>query len=157
MERSLLIISCSKCKIKTSGVIPAYKRYHGSKTGGIYPKLHKAIKDGYFPKNLDILIISAKYGLLRWDEPIEWYNQKMDEKRVNELRPGIQKKLKVFLNGKYYDQIFNCLWDLYNKTLEGFDLKRYCGEEIEVERNWLKKMSQMTEWIKELSDKEKGR
>ena len=35
--------------------------------GPFYPVLHKTIRDNRLPKNLDILMVSAKYGLLKSD------------------------------------------------------------------------------------------
>ena len=60
MRKYLLIISCSDRKIQTLGCLPAFELYDGS----FYRILRKAIREGYFPNNLDILIISPKYGLL---------------------------------------------------------------------------------------------
>lgn len=111
MKKYLLIISCSDKKAKTPGAIPACERY----TGPPCWVLRRAKQEKYLPNSLDILIVSAKYGLLEWNEKIEDYNQKMDDKRADELRPIIQEKLKVFFNGKYYDQLFNGLWDVYNE------------------------------------------
>ena len=136
MKRSLLIISCSRAKDKTLGLLPAVMRYKGP----LYPTLHKAIREKRFPESLDILIVSAKYGVLTSDEPIEDYDQKIDTKRARELRPSVQKKLETFLDRKDYDQLFNGLWQVYNKTLEGFDLEKHFTHVIPVENNRGKKM-----------------
>lgn len=152
MKKSLLIISCSGKKDKALGKLPALMRYKGP----FYPTLHKAIRENRLPKYLDILIISAKYGLLKSDDPIECYDQKMDATRANELRPHIQADLKAFLNGKDYDQLFNGLWQVYNKTLEGFDLEKYCEHVIPVETNRGKRMRQLKQWIIALFEKEQA-
>ena len=60
VKRSLLIISCTGAKNKAPGFLPAVMRYKGP----LYPTLHKAIREKRFPESLDILIVSAKYGLL---------------------------------------------------------------------------------------------
>lgn len=150
MKKCLLIISCSGLKDKTPGFIPAIMRYKGPP----YPILHKAMRDGYLPKNLDILIISAKYGLLRSDEPILDYDQEMETGRAVKLRSSIQKKLVSFLEGKDYDQLFNGLWKAYNETLEGFDLERHFGHVIPVETNRGKKIGQLKAWIIDLFESE---
>lgn len=152
MKKSLLIISCSGSKDKTPGLMPAIIRYKGSP----YPILHKAIRDNYFPNNLDILIISAKYGLLRSGELIPDYDQEMEPGRAVELRPSIQEKLASFLEGKDYEKLFNGLWKAYNETLEGFDLERHFGYVIPVETNRGKKIAQLKVWIIELFEKEQG-
>lgn len=146
MKRSLLIISCSGAKDKTPRLLSAVMRYKGP----LYPTLHKAIRENRFPKNLDILIVSAKYGLLKSDEPIEDYDQKINSKRARELRPSVQKKLEAFLNGKDYDQLFNGLWTNYQAVLKGFDLERHFENVIPVETNRGKKMAQLKAWIIEL-------
>ena len=152
MKKSLLIISCSGAKDKAPAKLPALMRYKGP----FYPTLHKVIRENRLPKYLDILIISAKYGLLKSEDLIEDYDQKMDVTRANELRPQIQADLKAFLNGKDYDQLFNGLWKVYNKTLEGFDLEKYCECLIPVETNRGKKMQQLKQWIIALFEKEQG-
>ena len=150
MKKSLLIISCSGAKDKTPRELPALLRYKGP----FYPTLHKAIRENRLPENLDILIVSAKYGLLRSDEPIPDYDQKMTPERADELRTPIQEKLKSFLDGKDYDQLFNGLWMVYNQTLEGFDLERHFKTVIPVQSNRGKRMQQLKEWITELYRKE---
>ena len=150
MKRSLLIISCSGAKDETPGLLPAVMRYKGP----FYPTLHKAMGENRFPKSLDILIISAKYGLLTSEEPIEDYDQKIDPKRARELRPDVQKKLEAFLDAKDYDQLFNGLWSDYQAVLEGFDLERHFDTVIPVETNRGKKMSQLKAWIIELFESE---
>ena len=152
MKNSLLIISCSGKKDKTPEKLPALMRYKGP----FYPTLHKAIRENRLPKYLDILIISAKYGLLKSEDLIEDYDQKMDVPRANELRPHIQADLKAFLNGKDYDQLFNGLWQVYNKTLEGFDLEKYCEHVIPMETNRGKRMRQLKQWIIVLFEKEQA-
>jgi len=152
MKKSLLIISCSGAKDKTLGKLPALMRYKGP----FYPTLHKAIRENRLPKNLDILIISAKYGLLKSEHLIEDYDQKMDVPRANELGPHIQADLKAFLSGKDYDQLFNGLWQVYNKTLEGFDLEKHFTHVIPVENNRGKKMRQLKAWIVDLFEKEQS-
>ena len=150
MKKSLLIISCSLKKDKAPGKLPALWRYKGP----FYLTLHKIIRENQWPKYLDVLIISAKYGLLKSDDLIEDYDRKMDGPRANELRPQVQADLNAFLNGKHYDQLFNGLWKVYDKTLEGFDLEKYCEHLIPVETNRGKKRQQMKRWIIELFEKE---
>ena len=63
MKNYLLIISCSQRKVETSEPLPALERYDGP----TYRTLRKAMHEGRIPKNLDVLIISAKYGLIGSD------------------------------------------------------------------------------------------
>ena len=152
MKRSLLIISCSGAKDKKPELLPAVMRYKGP----FYPTLHKAMTENRFPKSLDVLIVSAKYGLLTSEELIADYDQKIDTKRARELRPSVQKKLEAFFEGKDYDQLFNGLWKDYQTVLEGFDLEKYFENVIPVETNRGKKMAQLKAWIIDLFEKEQS-
>ena len=62
-RRKLLIVSCSKTKRKLKNA-PAMEVYDGP----VYKILRKNLK-----QNLDILIISAKYGLIKQDGILLWY------------------------------------------------------------------------------------
>ena len=152
MKRSLLIISCSGAKDKAPGLLPAVMRYKGP----LYPTLHKAMREKRFPKSLDILIVSAKYGLLTSNELIEDYDQKIDAKRARELRPSVQEKLEAFLGGEDYDQLFNGLWKDYQAVLEGFDLEKRFDTVVPVKVNRGKRMSQLKAWIIDLFESETG-
>lgn len=114
--RYLLLVSCSQRKIESPGAVYAMYRYDGP----TYRTLRKRYRDGRFPDNLDVLIISAKYGLLQWREPILNYEQKMTAARADELRPFIQERLKEIVAVQQYDQVFINLGKLYIRTLEGF-------------------------------------
>ena len=120
----LLIISCSQRKIETPGVLPAMDRYDGP----TYRTLRKFCPDGIMPENLDVVIISAKHGLLRCKQPITHYDQQMTTERADELRPEVQAELKRLIEDKRespfssgaYDQVFINLGKTYMRTLDGF-------------------------------------
>ena len=122
MNNYLLIVSCSQRKDPFDEPIPAVNRYDGP----TYRCLRKMWREGKTFENLDILIISAKYGLLPCQQPIENYDQKMTLKRAEELRPRIQACLGTVLattsvwKPNPYDQVFINLGKTYAKTLEGF-------------------------------------
>lgn len=72
--RYLLIIACSGRKRTDSGLLPAIARYDG----GHFRVLRKARTDGYLSNYLDVLILSAKYGLIEACKPIANYEQRMN-------------------------------------------------------------------------------
>ena len=114
----LLLISCSQRKIETPGVLPAIDRYDGP----TYRCLRKLRREGYTHPNLDTLIISAKYGVLACQQPIENYDQRMTTERADKLRLMVQARLKGFIFAKSdgYDQVFINLGKTYMRTLDGF-------------------------------------
>lgn len=120
----LLIISCSQRKVKSPELLPAIDRYDGP----TYRILRKFCHDGLPPENLDVVIISAKHGLLRSKQLIENYDQRMTAKHADDLRPKVQAQLKRLVEGRRecpfslgpYDQVFINLGKTYMRTLEGF-------------------------------------
>ena len=147
MKKSLLIIACSSRKVKTPGRIPVFERYDGNS----YRILRKAIRENYFRNDLDILIISAKFGLLGWTEEIEDYDQLMSKQQARKLRPSIQEDLASFLDGKTYDKLFINMGAIYLETLEGFDWRQHFNEKIEAKGRIGEKSSQLKSWITQQS------
>ena len=151
MKKSLLIISCSGRKIKTPGAIPAHQRYDGQ----MYRVIAKAQREAYFPTDvLDIVIISAKLGFLKWDDKIADYDQLMTDKQARILRASVQDDLKSFLDWKYYDKVYINLGAKYRKTLEGLDWDEYFNEVIEAEGGIGKKLAQLKGWLISLHRRE---
>jgi hypothetical protein len=61
----LLIVSCSQRKRSELGPLPTLERYDGVH----FRVLRKARREGYWPEKLNVLIVSARYGLLELDTP----------------------------------------------------------------------------------------
>lgn len=101
-KHKLLLIACSNRKIRTKGLLPAIERYDG----GTYRVIRKAKREGYFPPNVDIKILSAKFGLIDADTPIPYYDQRMDRNRAVELSSQVQVKWKQSLRRTQYAEIF---------------------------------------------------
>ena len=79
--RSLRIVACSQRKRRDSGLLPAIERYDGL----YFRVLRKARREGYWPANLDVLIVSAKYGLLELHTAIENYDLRMTPEQAMRL------------------------------------------------------------------------
>jgi len=117
MKRHLLIISCSDKKDHREGLIPAIQRY----TGAWYGVMNKLKREGRFPENLDMLIISAKYGLIPPDELIENYDRRMDVSRARELNDSVVGKLMQILENAKYESILINLGRDYIEAIQGFE------------------------------------
>jgi len=135
--RYLLILSCSKRK-KPISKAPALELYDGP----FYRVLRKNM-----PPNLDVLILSAKYGLIKSDEKISGYDQIMTTERANELADDVFFKLKKELEINHYDSITINLGKTYALALEKCKemLDKYnvrwingqIGERLHQFKNWL--------------------
>lgn len=150
----LLIIGCSQRKVQSPGVLAAMDRYDGP----TYRTLRKFCPDGCLPEHLDVVIISAKHGLLRCKQPIEDYDQRMTVKRADELRLKIQAQLKrlildtreCFFSRGPYDQVFINLGKTYMRTLDGFHWGLLST--IEASGGIGLKTQQMKTWLERLME-----
>lgn len=138
-KQYLLIISCSKRKKPNLLKAPAIELYDGP----FYKILRKCA-----PHNLDVLIISAKYGLINANEIIETYDLKMTQERASELSLQIRQKLEEVLSSKHYEKIFIMLGKVYMvaltdswSLLEDYEVELgsgQIGERLHTLKNWLK-------------------
>ncbi|MCY3744517.1 MAG: peroxide stress protein YaaA [Candidatus Poribacteria bacterium] len=147
MTKALLIIGCSQRKVSThpSQTLYAMYRYDGP----TYRCLRKLYREGRFPDNLDVLIISARYGLLQWREPILNYEQKMTAARADELRPFVQERLKEIVTVQQYDQVFINLGKRYMRTLADFHWGNLIST-MEASGGIGQKTQQMKVWLEQI-------
>lgn len=115
MDRYCLIISCSDRKHETPKPMPALEVYNGYS----YRILKKLMREGRFPQSVDILILSAKYGLLKPEDKILSYDLKMTKARAEEIREQILDKLASQLTHRRYSQIFINLGKDYLPVISG--------------------------------------
>ena len=107
-EKYLLILPCSKMKKELYGV-RAIELYNGP----YYKVLRKN-----FQKELDVFILSAKYGLINSDEIISYYDQIMTVNRAEELNCEIKARLENTVQNECYNEIFISLGKTYMFALE---------------------------------------
>ena len=115
--RYLLILACSHRKRPDPGAIPAMDRYDGVN----YRVLRKAKREGRWPKRLDVLILSAKHGLLEPSLPIENYDLLMTPVRATQLWPAVLAEMAQRLQANCYLEIFLNLGKVYRLAMEGWD------------------------------------
>lgn len=138
--RHLLILPCSKEKNSATGLLPAIERYRG-------PFYRTVNKTGQ-KNNLDITILSAKYGLIPADTLIEYYKLKMNEPRAVELQTKVLQEFRTQLDGNRYDEIFINLGKQYMKALDGIqDCVPETTKLIIAEGRIGQRLKQMKEWL----------
>ncbi len=106
--KKLLILSCSNKKRNISGAA-ALEVYDGPS----YKILRKTRRN-----DLDILILSAKYGLIGSETPISIYNQKMTRNIARETRGRITNQLSEFLASRNYGEIYVELGKTYMNAID---------------------------------------
>lgn len=146
-SRYLLIVSCSQRKRSDPGLLPAIERYDGVN----FRVLAKARREGYWPENLDLLILSAKYGLLTPDAPIEDYDRQMTKHRASRLQVQVGSDLDQQLRGSSYREVFINLGKPYLITLEASEeLDKLRGRVSYATGGIGKKMAQMKKWLQRI-------
>jgi len=96
--RKLLIVSCSADKCPNPGDMEAFDRY----TGDMYKSIKKI---GVPEENVDLAIMSAKYGLIRRDTKIPNYNVKMDKEIAGNLLNDPTQVARIKNTVEGYDEV----------------------------------------------------
>jgi hypothetical protein len=113
--RSLLLVTCSRRKRPDPGLLAAIERYDG----GTFRVLRKARREGYWPEALDVLIVSAKYGLIDASTPIAFYDQQMTPARARALEIPVKRTLETYASQKPYHDVYADLGRRYRLVLVG--------------------------------------
>jgi hypothetical protein len=141
--RKLLIVGCCKTKSKVEGRIPASERYKGT--------LFATLNAAGVPKDVDVAVLSAKHGLIRFDTPLEDYNVKMKDGRKDLLKsPEQLARINNTVDG--YGEVFVAGGEDYRNFLDEAgiegkyttykDLKanvRGIGDQRSILAKWLKR------------------
>ncbi len=112
--RLLLLLACSGRKRHDTGTLPALERYEGVN----YHVLRKAQRERHIPPRLDVLILSAEYGILDAQDQIPSYDRLMTPARARELQPDVARALAVRLAKTRYDELFIIVGKTYRIALE---------------------------------------
>lgn len=112
----LLIQSCSASKRSVDDSVPALDLYDGY----FYRIIDKAKREDRFDPDLDMLILSAKHGILEPDEEIAPYDRRMDRQRALELQEDVQSTVATYA-AESYDQVWINGAKAYRLALDGLE------------------------------------
>ena len=138
---TLLVQSCSKSKKQTSEPIPALNLY----SGYFFKIIKKSRREGTVNSDIDVCILSAKYGFVKSDDEIATYDRRMDAQRATELGPTMTKDLHEYISNIGYDRVVINAGKEYRKAIDGFDnelpVDTYCvcGDGLGLKGQSLKK------------------
>jgi hypothetical protein len=114
--RTLLVQGCSDRK--EGDRAPAFDLYDGY----YYRILGKAKREDAFDSAIDLVILSAEYGLLDPDEEIEDYDRKMGYARAQEFRDrGLPDDLAERVRDGGYERMVVNLGGPYEEAVAGFE------------------------------------
>src|SRR5262245_32011306 len=119
---NLLIVTCSQRKRSDRELLPALERYDGI----FFRILRKAQREGYWPDNLDVVITSAKYGILELNTAIETYDLRMTVAQSKQLKPVVAPLLTQRVAAQPYAEIFLNVSKVYRGAIEGWDTDLRC-------------------------------
>lgn len=137
----LAILPCSKRK-KDLGSGPAVEVYDGP----FYQILRK-----YPVNNLDVLIISAKYGLISSHDMISNYDLKMTKEIASRLAGPISEGLTEKIAANQYKEIFINLGQIYMLALGDIDQILKKNECLIASGQIGERMHQLKEWLNSIS------
>jgi hypothetical protein len=112
-----LILGCTEAKRGNGGRLPALKRYNGPTFQVLRRFLREAKPE---LKDVDVYVLSAEYGLIAADKPIEDYDRLMTITRGAELRPEVSKQLQKILS-QGFAEVFVSLSQLYLQAVDSIE------------------------------------
>jgi hypothetical protein len=142
----LLIISCSAKKTRRPAEpIPAGSRY----TGVFYQVISRSRREGRLRRDIRIVILSAKFGLLEFETCIPCYEQRLTRTRVDRLRGSVQQKLREIVTTNHFERIAINVGAKYLQLLSGIEELRqaefasgFLGERAQWLKAWLTEMGE---------------
>ena len=147
-EQFLLILACSQRKVNNKELMPALERYDG----GSFRVIRKAQREQKKLDNIKILILSAKYGLIKASTPIANYEQIINQGRAKELNPKVLQILIKYAKTGNYKEIYLDLSKNYVLALKGIEAlfprshfviaKGRIGERLRQLKLWLEEKSE---------------
>lgn len=108
----LLVLACSRRKRDTADPLLALERYDG----GLFRIVRRFLRSSEATL-LDILIVSAEYGLLDATTPIPRYERRMTAARAQALATEVQGQLRDRLAERTYQAALMCLPMVYRSAL----------------------------------------
>lgn len=147
--KRLLIVSCSAKKRQHACAAPAFDVYDGAH----FQMLRVLAVTDSWPSDLEVRILSARYGLIYLHTDISDYDQKMDDFRSYSMDERVRHELKNQLGTRQYRECFLFMGKQYLEVLqpletwrpEGFPLMRAeggIGRQLSMLKKWLLKEEQ---------------
>jgi hypothetical protein len=97
-------------------LLPAIERYDGV----AYRVMKRLQRLGQYPEDVDVVIVSAKYGVIKSDKPIPNYNIKMTRQRAMEQAEDNRAILDGLVQSNDYREVFISAGKVYLLALEPF-------------------------------------
>ncbi len=148
-SRYLLVLACSERKAAQAGPVRAIDLYDGVN----YRVVRKAQRSGFWSAALQLVILSAKYGLLDPQAFIEHYDQRMTRERALALQQQVGAELDAMLMQRQFDEVFINLGKLYRLALATSQELQGLGERAHYATGGIgERMAQMKGWLIQIAE-----
>ncbi|EPA06516.1 DUF6884 domain-containing protein [Candidatus Nitrosarchaeum limnium] len=142
--KKLLVVSCSERKKIEVNRMPAIEMYDGPMFRMI--RKHKP----FFYNGVDLLIVSAKYGLMKPTLQIANYDKRLSPEQIPKLQKQTLSRLEKFVSNENYKEIMFSMGKDYLSLFDGVDnvlppkctvkiAKGKIGQKLHKTKNWLNK------------------
>lgn len=112
-----LIIGCSRTKNESPGLLSAIERYDGPE----YRVIRRFLGEAPTSPQLDMFILSAKFGLIPATKPIPTYDRLMTPDRADELRPQVHAAVSEHVRPQNYSELLISMSKVYRSALAGIE------------------------------------
>jgi hypothetical protein len=109
----LLILSCSSRKRDDHGLLAAIERYDGPAFRTLRHFLRSVPNS-----DLDFCVLSAEFGLISGQQPIPWYDRRMNPERARDLLPAVSAAIRALLEDHRYQAILIHGGAMYRATID---------------------------------------
>jgi hypothetical protein len=124
--------------------VPAWELYDGV----AFRVVKRAQRQAHFPTDIDILILSARYGLISPDRQIASYDQRMTRAVVEDQARRNRDLLCSLLRKRCYKEVLVCLGRTYLSALDPFDAWLPDGVPVILAEGGIgRKMQQLKQWL----------
>lgn len=138
----LLILSCSKSKRGNQDGLTALDRYDGP----MFRVLRRFMQ--FHPSKLEVLVLSAKFGLIQGTSIIPDYDQKMTKLRAQELNSAILEILKAEFEQRNYQRILIAVTENYLPALNGYEVLTPSTAQVILANGTIgRKLSILHQWL----------
>jgi hypothetical protein len=140
------VVACSATKQKVAGPVPAWHLYDGV----AFRVLNRALRGGTWPLDLDVVILSAKYGLIDPTTVIESYDEVMTEPHAAQLQHGVHRRLNRLICGRGYQELLIFAGRTYLRAIRLAPVWYPAGLEIRVAPGPIgRKLGCLRSWLHE--------
>lgn len=147
-DRYLLILGCSARKRFTKGKVAAWDLYDGV----AFRVVKRLEREGRLPDNVEILILSARYGLIRPKTKIEFYDQRMTPELARCQASYNCVFLRRLLKRGRYQEVFVVAGRTYLAALKPFEAWLPSGVQLSMAGGGIgQKLRKMKSWVSNLN------